>query len=134
MRLSSILWIFVIVCAASALYAVKYRVQGMDEEIVAMKSQIKAEKSALHVLNAEWAYLTRPDRIRKLAEKHLSLAPVSGLQMADVSEIPFPADDAVQLAGAQKSAVANEDSTSASAPTPQLSSGIVPTGGAGYVR
>lgn len=98
MRLSSMLWILVIVCAASALYAVKYRVQAMDEEIAVMKTQIEKEHSALHVLNAEWAFLSRPERIRKLVNRHLSLQEVSGQQMIEVADIPSPEDNALHLA------------------------------------
>lgn len=138
MRLSSIAWIFVIVCAASALYAVKYRVQGMDEEITALKNEIRAEKQALHVLNAEWAYLTRPERINRLAGKYLDLVPVTGLQLADVAEVPFPAEGDVRVVDADKQTVSPAGvapvSATSSASAPKLRPGVVPTGGAGYVR
>ena len=121
MRLSNMIWLVVVVCAASMLYSVKYRVQTMDEEIVAIRAQIAQERAAIHVLNAEWAFLSRPERVRELAEKHLDMQSMDGKQMLELADLPFSEDANVQLA--------NQD-----APIPQLRPGVIQAGGVGYVR
>lgn len=121
MRLSSMIWVVAVVCAASLLYSVKYRVQSMDEEIASIRAQIAEEKQAIHVLNAEWAFLTRPERIRVLAEKHLDMQAMDGKQMLELADVPYHPDagEDVHLAGGQGQ---------------QLRPGVIQAGGAAYAR
>lgn len=130
MRLSSMIWVVVVVCAAGLLYSVKYRVQAMDEQIAGIRSQISDERAAIHVLNAEWAFLTRPERIRLLAEKHLKMDSMDGKQMLELADVPFSPDAPVQLVGGQRDAA----SYGGVMPVPQMRPGVIPVGGAGYVR
>lgn len=122
MRLSSMMWVAVVACAASLLYSVKYRVQTMDEEIAALRAQIEQERAAIHVLQAEWAYLTRPERVRTLAKKHLDMEPAKGQQLLELADVPFAPDSPLRLAEGEAAA------------SPQLRPGVIPAGGAGYVR
>lgn len=131
MRLSSIFWIVMFVCAASALYGVKYRVQEMDSEIATLRAQVQAEKQAIHVLSAEWAFLTRPERVRRLAEKHLDMAPMNAVQMADVADVPFPSGAPVRVVDGREDGVTEARYV---VPVPQLRPGVVRAKGVGYVR
>lgn len=133
MRLSSMMWVVVVVCAASLLYSVKYRVQAMDEEIAAIRTQIAAERKAIHVLNAEWAYLSRPERVRELAEKHLKMHSMDGKQMLEVADVPFSPDAPVHLVSGGAN-ITPYGSGARMAPAPQMRPGVVPAGGVGYVR
>lgn len=49
------------------------KVQNTREEISHIKKQIEQEKTNIHILKAEWAYLTNPQRIKNLSDKYLSL-------------------------------------------------------------
>ncbi|MCH2548144.1 MAG: hypothetical protein MK052_11120 [Alphaproteobacteria bacterium] len=132
MRLSSVIWVMVVVVAASMLYGVKYSVQTMDEEIAVIQAQIKEERNAIHVLKAEWAYLSRPERIRILAEKHLQVQPMDGKQMLELADVPFSPDAPVQLVHGDAN-TPNYNSLQA-APIPRMRPGVIPAGGMGYVR
>lgn len=132
MRLSSIFWIVMFVCAASALYGVKYRVQEMDSEIATLRAQIQTEKQAIHVLSAEWAFLTRPERVRRLAEKHLDMAPMSAVQMADMADVPFPSGAPVRVVDGRAGGRVTE--ARYVVPVPQLRPGVVRAKGVRYVR
>lgn len=125
MRPISVIWVILIVCAASLLYSVKYQVQEMDQEIHSLRAQIRNEKKALHVLSAEWSYQSRPERLSMLVKKHLTVTPVASTQMADVAEIPFPQEEEVQIVDGSKGTLVTE---------PKLRPGVVRTGGADYVR
>lgn len=74
--------------AASGLYAVKFFVQNMQGDVATLKADLREERESLHLLNAEWAYLNRPERLENLAEKHLALAPLDSRQIQDVGVLP----------------------------------------------
>ena len=86
---TGILWFGVIIGAAYGLYEVKWQVRELREQNVLAEAQIHKERRALEVLAAEWAYLTRPERLQTLAQKHLpNLVAGDGTQMADMAEYP----------------------------------------------
>ena len=88
-RLSSLFWMLVVVIAASALYSVKYKVQALKDQLADTHRQIAEQQEALHVVRAEWAYLTRPQRVSELAEKHTALIFLQGQQMITLAGIPY---------------------------------------------
>ncbi len=73
---------------AIGLYLVKYTVQDVQRNVATLKTQLASEKESLHLLNAEWAYLNRPDRLRALADRHLDLVPIDSRQIDKVSVLP----------------------------------------------
>ena len=76
---------------AIGVYLVKYSVQDVQTNVVTLKSQLASEKESLHLLNAEWAYLNRPDRLRQLSDRHLDLVPLDSRQIDKVSVLPVAA-------------------------------------------
>jgi hypothetical protein len=89
-RISTVVWLLVIVIAAFMLYKVKYEVQTLKTQVAETSHQLEQEKQALHVVAAEWAYLNRPDRLQKLAVKYLASSEVTVSQISDIQAIPFP--------------------------------------------
>jgi hypothetical protein len=77
-----------IAVAAYGLYQVKYVVRDVKYEVAQLSQELQAEQERLHVLKTEWAYLTRPDRLRSLSENHLQLVPVSGSHMQEMYVLP----------------------------------------------
>jgi hypothetical protein len=88
-RLSTFVWIFVIVVAAFMLYKVKYQVQALKTEIAETSRELERKREALHVVAAEWAYLNRPERLQKLANKYLASTDLTVDQIAEIEAIPF---------------------------------------------
>lgn len=88
-RLSTLFWMFVIMAAALGLYSVKYKVQNVRQRVAEATTQLKEEREALRVIEAEWVYLNRGSRLEKLAARHLKLAPVQSSQMAQIANIPY---------------------------------------------
>lgn len=89
-RLPILVWMFLLVAAALGLYGVKYKVQDVKDEVAALSQKLREEKEALHVLQAEWAYLNRPARLQALAGKHAGLIPLQSGQVAEVNMLPMP--------------------------------------------
>lgn len=89
-RISTLVWMLVIVVAAFLLYQVKYEVQRVRTDIAKISRELQQERESLDVVTAEWAYLNRPERLQKLAEKHLSFQSLTVQQVADTAALPFP--------------------------------------------
>jgi cell division protein FtsL len=82
------------------LVAVKTRVQEMETRLSLLQRDIKDDRDAIRVLKAEWSHLNDPQRLKRLAESYLKLAPVNTAQIASIKALPFREDDATpRLAG-----------------------------------
>ncbi|WP_081880294.1 cell division protein FtsL [Paenirhodobacter enshiensis] len=78
-------------------YHVNYATQDRQSELRRIKVEIATLQEGLGVLNAEWAYLNRPDRLRALANLNfgkLGLLPLAPEQFGTVSQIAYPDPDA----------------------------------------
>jgi hypothetical protein len=91
-RPSTLVWVFVLALAFLGLYMVKFEVQSVREQVADATHQLEVERDALHVISAEWAYLSRPERLRSLAAKHLKMAPVQTPQLVAMDSLPERAD------------------------------------------
>ncbi len=87
-RRSTLLWLLAAILIGCGLYQLKYEVQAKEERLARLNRQIQLEHEAIHVLNAEWAFLNRPDRIADLANRHLELSQVVPAQFGRVATIP----------------------------------------------
>lgn len=84
------IWVCVIVIASFGLYRVKYEVQSLKAQVAQATQDMEEEKELLHVEAAEWAYLNRPENLKKLADKYLDGKNVTVGQVAEVEAIAFP--------------------------------------------
>jgi cell division protein FtsL len=73
LRFINICLLLGLVALAYVIYDVKYQARGLDQDIVALNSQIDDQRDSIAVLRAEWSLLNRPERIERLAEKYLDL-------------------------------------------------------------
>jgi hypothetical protein len=71
------------------LYELKIEVRGLESELSGLRTGITAEKENIRVLNAEWSYLNRPERLGNMAARHLELAPIVSTQFIDAAMIPM---------------------------------------------
>jgi hypothetical protein len=75
-------------------YRENYATQAALDDVQRLERRIAETREALSVLNAEWAYLNRPDRLRDLAEMNfdrLALLPILPDQFSAVDQVSFPA-------------------------------------------
>jgi len=75
-RPAIMMWIGLAVLGAAALFFVKFEVQTLDEQLADLTIEKRAHEEAIHVLNAEWSYLNRPERLARLARRQIGRAHV----------------------------------------------------------
>lgn len=82
----------ILVCCVLAggfvLYSLEHETRGLEREIAKTQKAIGDEREQTKMLNAEWASLTRPDRLQKMAEEQLQLQPVTASQIVTTEELP----------------------------------------------
>jgi hypothetical protein len=84
--------VLVVVWATWA-YRVNYATQEALNRVADLRGDIAREREALAVLNAEWAYLNRPDRLRALVDANaevLGLGELTPEQFGEAAMIAFP--------------------------------------------
>lgn len=99
--------VVVVVCATWA-YRVNYATQEALNRVDDLRYDISREREAIAVLQAEWAYLNRPDRLKALVAANadaLGLAELSPDTFGEIAMVAFPPepepDEALQDAAAE---------------------------------
>jgi len=89
-RLRSLFWLLLISATGFAMFGVKYQVQALEDQFARINRATAAEQHEIRVLDAEWAYLTRPETLDAMNRQFLSLAPISTKQLrTTVADIPM---------------------------------------------
>jgi hypothetical protein len=110
-RLGTALWLVLVAFVGFGMFKVKYEVMDLEDALARTNRAIVADQDSIHVLKAEWAFLSQPSRLAELSKRHLDLVPLGAAQLGQVSAIPLRAS-AVPLAVATGPAPA--------APTPPI--------------
>ena len=87
LRFVNICLVLGLVALAYVIYQSKYEARALDERIIVLNKEIETERDALAVLRAEWSLLNRPERIERLAQKYLKLAPAHPQQLVILDEV-----------------------------------------------
>lgn len=81
-------------------YRENYETQGAQTEAQHLQREIARTRQRLRVLNAEWAYLNRPERLRDLAYLNfdkLGLLPLRPEQFGKIDQVAYPPVDPIGL-------------------------------------
>ena len=74
-RSITVITLCVLIVVSYGLYNLKYEVEDLQDHANSLRAQMDEDRRAIKVLEAEWAYLSRPDRLQKLSAKFLVLQP-----------------------------------------------------------
>lgn len=83
----------VVISVAYWAYKENYRTQASLRRVTDLQQQIAHERETISVLNAEWAYLNRPNRLRDLVDLNfgeLGLVPLLPEHFAEVELVAYP--------------------------------------------
>jgi hypothetical protein len=125
-KLGTLFWFVLVSMTGFAMFAVKYGVQSLEDELNRTKKATIAEEHAIRADEAEWAYLTRPESLDEMNRRHLSLGPIATKQLRiALSDIPLRAApplvvDAPALAEPQAEGTVPVPTISVSAIAPAL--------------
>ena len=87
-RFLHIVAITALIASAGYAYSIKYETLFYSEQVAKLRSKVQREREAIAVLQAEWQYLNRPDRLQGAVEQHLDLEPMKIQQLARLSDLP----------------------------------------------
>ena len=84
------LWMIAALVAALVAFSQQQHARELRQELERLEGDLAEHRENVRVLEAEWSYLSRPERIKDLADRHLAdLVPVSVYQLSRVSGIPL---------------------------------------------
>lgn len=87
-------------------YQENYSTRERLSEVRRMQAEIGALQEQLNVLHAEWAYLSRPERLRELTELNypaLGLLPMTPDHFGRVDQVGYPPEEPALLPAALES-------------------------------
>jgi hypothetical protein len=85
--------VVLLIVFATWAYRVNYATQEALNRVADLRGEIAREREALAVLNAEWAYLNRPDRLRALVAANaetLGLVELTPEQFGEPAMVAYP--------------------------------------------
>lgn len=89
LRLSTLLSLSAAVVAGFVLFQTSQNVQDAEGRLRSIQTALSKEQDAMRVLEAEWDYLNRPDRLEELAQQHLKMKAQSPMSLVnDSSDLP----------------------------------------------
>lgn len=80
------------ILAACGVYGLKNRVHDLERDLVRVERMTEKERIRIQRLRAEWATLSRPERLARLTEAHLELQPAVPTQIVGIADIPLRKD------------------------------------------
>ena len=84
-----ILTAIVLASLGTTLYQVKTGIDERQAELRRLKAEIATTQRDIAVLEAEWAFLSRPDRLMNLSASLLDMEPISRDRILPLEAIPM---------------------------------------------
>jgi hypothetical protein len=118
-----IVWFILVIASGMTNFLVKQNVQGLDDQLSAVRKKTVVEQKAIHELTADWTFLNQPELLADLNNRYVHLAAVAPKQViTSLDSIPLrPAPPP-----AQSQEAAPQIAEAAEAPPPIIISAPVP--------
>jgi cell division protein FtsL len=88
-RITTLLWIALLVVAGGTVMHVSYQVRHVEKHISDLARDTRQEQEAIRILTAEWDTLNDPQRIDGLAKRYLALESTPIARVVTLEEIPL---------------------------------------------
>ena len=80
--------VFALLGSAAYAYSIKYETILYSAKIQKLKNANEKQRDRIGMLRAEWAHLSRPERVQELSDRHLKLQQLELDQIVSFKEIP----------------------------------------------
>jgi len=87
LRILNALLVVGVLVSGFVIYSLEHRTRGAERKIAGINDELAQEREDMQLLNVEWAYLTRPAHLARLARKELGLRPAHVLQIVMPDEV-----------------------------------------------
>ncbi len=87
-RILNIILVGLLVASAIGVYSIKYESTLQAEKVAKLRRSIEAEHRAIEALRAEWAFMSQPERVGDMAQRHLDLVPMKITQIIAPADLP----------------------------------------------
>lgn len=91
MRISTLVAFVLLIVLGCGVYNVANRYEKSEKKLNAVNSKIAGEEEAIRVLQAEWTFLTSPDRLERISQEFLQLQAIDGSQYVMLASVPMRA-------------------------------------------
>jgi cell division protein FtsL len=88
-RITTLLWIALLVVAGGTVMHVSYQVRRVDRHLAELDSKTRQEQEAIRILGAEWDSLNDPKRIDALSKRYLALESTPIQRVVRLEDIPL---------------------------------------------
>ena len=75
-------------CVAFGMYHLAYEVKRLEDQLITYNRALLREREAIDFLQAEWSYLSRPDRLQASAARHLTLQATPLHRLQRIEDLP----------------------------------------------
>ena len=90
-RILNVIAVAALIGSAGYAYQIKYETVYYAEKLAKIRRQMDRERDDIGVLRAEWAHLTRPERLQGLSDKFLDLQAPALVQVVRANDLPAKA-------------------------------------------
>ena len=73
----------------TTLYQVKIGIDAREASLLQLEREIRDTEREIDVLEAEWAYLSRPERVLELSDRLLEMKPIDTDRILPIEAIPM---------------------------------------------
>lgn len=88
LRIFNLVLVVGVLVLGFVIFSLEHRMRAGERAISRIQQEISAEREGIRLLKAEWGFLTRPQRIERLAREHAGMQPSQPWQWLTEAEIP----------------------------------------------
>tara|TARA_B100002052_G_scaffold237975_1_gene221692 strand:- start:164 stop:460 length:297 start_codon:yes stop_codon:yes gene_type:complete len=86
-RYPSVFWFFIILISGIFIYEIKNLIILKEKRILSLEQQINITKDKIKLFNAEFSYLSRPERIEQVALNLLGMKKILPIDIWDIRDL-----------------------------------------------
>jgi hypothetical protein len=87
-RVAPVVGVIFFGCVAYGMYHLAYEVKRLEDQLITYNRALMREREAIDFLQAEWSYLSRPDRLQASAARHLTLEATPLHRLKRIEDLP----------------------------------------------